>query len=85
MDDTINTISYSDEHGYYIDPYDVNQYIEDIVSEIDNNFKGFKSPISSMIQSKNNGDILISCWDGNVYAFKQPNLEYFLFYDEQKK
>ena len=29
----INTISYSDEHGYYIDPYDVNQYIEDTVLE----------------------------------------------------
>ena len=30
-DEPIKTISYSDEHGYYIDPYDVNQYIEDIV------------------------------------------------------
>ena len=36
MDDTINTISYSDEHGYYIDPYDVNQYIEDMV--LDNEY-----------------------------------------------
>lgn len=36
MDDVINTISYSDEHGYYIDPYDVNQYIENTV--LDNEY-----------------------------------------------
>lgn len=29
--DPITTISYSDEHEYYIDPYDVNYFIEDIV------------------------------------------------------
>ena len=33
IDNPITTISCSDEHGYYIDPYDVNQYIEDIVLE----------------------------------------------------
>lgn len=27
----LTSISYSDEHGYYFDPYDVNKYIEDIV------------------------------------------------------
>ena len=33
IEDTITSISYSEEHGYYINPYDVNQYIEDIVLE----------------------------------------------------
>ena len=31
IDEPITTISYSDEHGYYIDPYDVNRLIEDTV------------------------------------------------------
>lgn len=29
----ISTISYSEEHGYYFNPYDVNNYIEDIILE----------------------------------------------------
>lgn len=29
----LTTISYSEEHGYYFDPYDVNKFIEDIVLE----------------------------------------------------
>ena len=40
-------------------------------------FKGFKGPISSIIQSKRNGNIIITCWDGNVYLFEKPNLDYF--------
>lgn len=31
----LKTISYSEEHGYYFDPYDVNTMIEDIVLEND--------------------------------------------------
>ena len=61
------------------------EYIQDIEPEHDIKFKGLKSPISSIIQSKSNGNILISCWDGNIYSFKQPNLECFLFYDNQYK
>ena len=33
IDNPITTISYSEDHGYYIDPYDVNKFIEDIVLE----------------------------------------------------
>ena len=39
-------------------------------------FKGFKGPISSIIQSTSNGNIIITCWDGNVYLFSKPNLDY---------
>lgn len=33
IDEPITTISYSDEHGYYFDPYDINHMIEDTVLE----------------------------------------------------
>ena len=33
IEEPITTVSYSDEHGYYVDPYDVNKLIEDIVLE----------------------------------------------------
>lgn len=33
VNEPVTTISYSDEHGYYIDPYDVSRLIEDIVIE----------------------------------------------------
>lgn len=38
IDEPIKTISHSDEHGYYIDPYDVNQFIEDTVLEKEYDF-----------------------------------------------
>ena len=31
INDTLKTISYSDEHGYYVDPYDINEEIENII------------------------------------------------------
>lgn len=33
IEEPLTTISYSEEHGYYFDPYDVNKMIEDIVLE----------------------------------------------------
>jgi len=33
IDEPLKTITYSDEHGYYFNPYDVNKAIEDIVLE----------------------------------------------------
>ena len=59
------------------------EYIQDI--EIDNNdiFKGFNGPITSIIQSKRDCHILISCFDGNIYLFNPPNIDYFLFYDNK--
>ena len=27
--------------------------------------------------------VLITCWDGNVYLFKYPNIEYYLKNDEK--
>ena len=62
------------------------EYIQDIDNDIYNtNFNGFKGPISSIVQSKKNGNLLISCWDGNIYLFEPPKIDYFLFYDRQNK
>ena len=57
------------------------EYIENIIFN-DNNFKGFKGPISCITQSSIDGKLLISCWDGNIYLFDKPNIEYYLEYDK---
>jgi hypothetical protein len=59
------------------------EYIDDIVFENDN-FLGFEGPITSMIQSKKTGEILVSCRYGGIYVLSPPNLNYFLYYDEQE-
>ena len=38
-------------------------------------FNGFNGPISCIEQSKSDGNILITCWDGNVYFCNYPALE----------
>ena len=60
------------------------EYIQDIILESfgKNNFNKFKKPISDIIQSKIDGNILITCWDGNVYKLLYPNIEYYLENDE---
>ena len=55
------------------------EYIQDIqIDKIKNinskSFEGFKKPITCIEQSKENGNILISSFDGNIY-FCQLNLE----------
>ena len=56
--------------------------IQDIVLEYEyencKGFKLFKGPISCIKQSTSNGNILITCWDGNVYLFNPPDLEKFI-------
>ena len=49
--------------------------IYDFKIEKNKEFNSFKGPISCIEQTKNNGDILISCWDGNVFLFSNPNLK----------
>jgi len=56
------------------------EYIRDIIvkkkikKEDPNRFKGFKGPISCIIQSST-GKILVTCYDGNVYLFSEPSLD----------
>ena len=60
------------------------EYIEDIIFD-EKNFKGFNKPISCIAQSTNDGKILISCWDGNVYLFNIPKIDFYLEYDKKIK
>ena len=61
------------------------EFIQDIDIENTKNFKGFKQPISCIIQSKNNGQILVSCWDGNVHLFSCPNIDNIINYEQKIK
>ena len=71
------------------------EYIQDIIIEKNeltkkenkNYFEGFKGPISCIIQDQSNekGNILITCWDGNVYILKLLNLDQYLEFDKQIK
>ena len=45
-------------------------------------FKGFKGAINCISQSKNDGNILISCFDGNVYLLTEPFIENILKLNE---
>ena len=42
-------------------------YIQDIILEKENNFEGFNGAITSIIQTNDTGNFLISCSDGNIY------------------
>jgi WD40 repeat protein len=55
---------------------------QDIEIEKNNGFKGFYGPISCIAQSSKDGKIFVTCWDGNVYLFDPPNIEYYLKFDE---
>jgi len=59
------------------------EFIQDIVNNEKNDsndkaFEGFGKSISSIIQSNIIGNILVTNFDGNVYLFKPPNIDYFL-------
>ena len=60
------------------------EFIQDIIIKKNKNFKGFKRPISCMIQSRLTGNILISCLDGIIFLFTAPNIEMFLLDDKKK-
>ena len=59
------------------------EYIQEIKPEKRREFEGFKKPISCMIQSKKDGKIIITSWDGNVYLFSNPKFESFLGSEEE--
>ena len=56
------------------------QYIQDIVIDIIDNQKieYFEGPISCIYQSKISGNILVSCYNGTVYLFTPPNIDYYI-------
>ena len=58
------------------------EFIQDIKIKENKEFNGFEGPISCITQSDLIGNILITCWDENIYLFKLPNIDYFLLMDK---
>ena len=58
------------------------KYIQDITID-DENFEDFEGAVSCIIQSSITGHILVTCENGNVYLFSQPNIEYYLRKDKE--
>ena len=58
------------------------EYLQDIEFELNDKFGGFEGPISCITQSTYYGNILVSCYDGNVYKLSNPDLS---FYENDKK
>ena len=58
------------------------EFIQDI-KLFDKDFKGFKGPISCIIQSKKDGNLLITCWDGNVYLVNKSEILFYLKQDKE--
>ena len=54
------------------------EYLQDIEFFEDENFEGFEGPINCIMQSKITGNILINCYNGEIYLLTQPNINYYL-------
>ena len=57
------------------------EFIQDVKIFV-KKFEGLKGPISCIIQTKKNLDLLITCWDGNVYFIGKANIYFYLKQDE---
>ena len=56
------------------------EFLQDIIFEQNNEYK-FDMNVSCIIQSKFTGEILVTCWNGNIYKFSAPNIIYYLDHD----
>lgn len=60
------------------------EYFQDINPLNKDKIKGFNCAISCIIQSKYLGNLIVSCWDGNIYSLSPPKMDWFLFYDKKE-
>ena len=62
------------------------KYIQDIYIDIIDNQKieYFNGPINCIYQSKITGNIIVSCYNGTVYLFTPPNINYYINNDDYK-
>ena len=60
------------------------EFIQDIEFE-DDNLLDLDGPISCIIQSKITGHILATCYNGKVYLFTPPNIDYYINNKNNKK
>ena len=54
------------------------EFVQDIIIDGEERFEDFDSPISNIYQSKLSGHIAVTCYNGNIYLFTPPNLNYYL-------
>jgi len=52
------------------------EYIQVIIINREDNFKGFKGPISCITQTIKDEIIIVTCWDGNVILLDMTNIDY---------
>ena len=58
------------------------EYIQDINFKVRDEIKTFNGPINCLVQSSKTGNIIASCYDGNIYLLTPPNLNYYLEEDK---
>ena len=54
------------------------EYLQDIPFKEKENIDEFNGPVNCLIQSKKTGNILASCYNGNIYLLTPPNINYYL-------
>ena len=59
------------------------EYIQDIEIQPKDKFRGFNSPISCITQTKYTGNLLVACWDGNIYSLSPPKMDWFTFNEKK--
>ena len=68
-------IIYNDESSIEI------KYLQDIFMDNINDYELINGSINCRVQSKINGKIFVSCWNGKVYLFSESNIKYYLSHD----
>ena len=58
--------------------------MQDIDIDDDESFEYFNGAVSCIIQSSITGHILVTCENGKVYLFSQPNIDYYLESDREE-
>ena len=58
------------------------EFIQDIIFDEEKNFEDFNGPFTSIYQSKISGHIIATSYNGNIYAFTPPNMDFYLDNDE---
>ena len=58
------------------------EYLQEIEVDISNEFQSFEGTINTIMQTKTNGKFLVSCLDGYIYCFSEPNINFYLEKEE---
>ena len=59
------------------------EYVQEIIfKDRDDDIDAFNGPVNCLTQSTKTGNILASCFDGNIYLLTPPNINYYLEEDK---